>query len=451
MLTMPSIRKYSDNEFYFVTGYRTDSCTSIGNVVIRSTHPAIGRMDSLGNISTLYHFILNTSECYNMPGDLEVLSDRGVVTWGGENRFFAVKADSSGAPVWAKRFNNNGGFQFIKELPSGDLLAGINMDTAGAVVARLDSDGNFIWCRSYIHPNGMINDVLIESDDIFVITGYTDSIASPNSPPPDYHPKLFMMKLNGTGEMQWCRGYDSEHNWNVNRSSRIVRSADDNYVVLANIRTPEQRPFLMKTDQNGDTLWTRSAGHAGYEYTTSDLLPYSDGGFLYNGMIYGELPDNWTGAPYLYKTDSLGKLPCSEHWYPVQVLDLFPTDSSFTLTSIDGATVHPAFVNDTIFAPINVYDACIVTNVQNPMLNQARKVNIRPNPNTGQFTMEFADPLLRESYYSVYDTLGKLLFQRPLPSGATLEEVDLSRFGRGTYVVKVTDPEGTRHERVVLE
>ncbi|MBK8497393.1 MAG: T9SS type A sorting domain-containing protein [Flavobacteriales bacterium] len=58
---------------------------------------------------------------------------------------------------------------------------------------------------------------------------------------------------------------------------------------------------------------------------------------------------------------------------------------------------------------------------------------------------------MAESYYSVYDALGKLLYQRLLPTGATVEEIDLSRFGRGTYVIKLTDPEGSRHERVVLE
>lgn len=81
----------------------------------------------------------------------------------------------------------------------------------------------------------------------------------------------------------------------------------------------------------------------------------------------------------------------------------------------------------------------------------SRSFVIRPNPNNGRFTMEFRDPLLRESYYSVYDSLGRLLYQRPLPTGATLEEIDLSRFGSGTYVLRVTDPVGHRHERVVVE
>ena len=41
--------------------------------------------------------------------------------------------------------------------------------------------------------------------------------------------------------------------------------------------------------------------------------------------------------------------------------------------------------------------------------------------------------------------------QRPLPTGATLEEMDLSRYGRGTYVIKFTDRDGVCYERVVVE
>ena len=79
-----------------------------------------------------------------------------------------------------------------------------------------------------------------------------------------------------------------------------------------------------------------------------------------------------------------------------------------------------------------------------------------PNPSTGRFTIEFTEPVVGGSYYSVYDATGRVLFQRPFPTGATLEEVDLSHFGRGMYVLRVTDPEGLRHVpmhigRVVVE
>jgi hypothetical protein len=84
-------------------------------------------------------------------------------------------------------------------------------------------------------------------------------------------------------------------------------------------------------------------------------------------------------------------------------------------------------------------------------MERSRPMSIRPNPTPGRFTVEFPDPLMRDSYYSVYDATGRLLYQRPLPAGATLEEIDLSRFGRGTYVLRVTDPQGSCYERVVVE
>jgi hypothetical protein len=67
------------------------------------------------------------------------------------------------------------------------------------------------------------------------------------------------------------------------------------------------------------------------------------------------------------------------------------------------------------------------------------------------FTLSFAAPQMAESYYSVYDNMGKLLFQRPWPHGKETEQVDLSHLGAGTYVVRVTSKDGSYCERVVVE
>lgn len=106
--------------------------------------------------------------------------------------FFAIKVDSELEPLWAEAFVHHGGFQFIKELPSGDLLAGINMDTAGVVVARMDAGGISSGASRTYGRGGMIHDAVIESDDSFVITGYTDSIhLNLFEPlPTNFHPKL---------------------------------------------------------------------------------------------------------------------------------------------------------------------------------------------------------------------------------------------------------------------
>jgi hypothetical protein len=155
---------------------------------------------------------------------------------------------------------------------------------------------------------------------------------------------------------------------------------------------------------------------------------------------------------YIFKTDSLGHLPCSEAPpAPLHITQLFPVDSNITLTSVDGAVTYPAYALATMCNAITTLDGCTITSTPNPVLSNLDKPRIRPNPTTGRITVQFTDPLTAESYYSVYDTMGRLLYQRPLPQGQQTEEVDLSRFGQGTYVLKFTSPEGVCFERVVLE
>ena len=215
------------------------------------------------------------------------------------------------------------------------------------------------------------------------------------------------------------------------------------------------RQCLLKTDTNGDTLWTRVYGATNYAYQARNLSVLGDGGLLVSGVISGNFaPNPASDMIYLLKTDSMGHASCHEQYKPIQVLDLFPTDSSFTLSSVDGATMLPALgVTDTIAPPIVEYNGCDFTTGIPPDV-QSRlhpKPKVYPNPTTGHFTVQFADPLMAESYYSVYDTMGRLLFQRPLPKGKEIEEVDLSRYSKGTYVIMFTSPDGVCFERVVLE
>ncbi len=432
---VPMAYKQTDiNAVYFVSGYVSGSCG-----VSPLMFPVVGKMDTAGNIQTLSHYEFSDA-CKSLPVDLEITHDKGVVTWGWPADFFALRVDSSLNPVWAKHFNHHGYFQFIKELPGGDLLAGFNMDTVGGAVARLNANGDFLWCKSYMRPSGSVKDCVIESDSSFIIIGLTD----------DSYQNLFMMNVDGEGEVQWCRGYSSGQPWYGSIPTLITRTNDEGYALLA---TNGSRPVLMKTDLNGDTLWTRTYGVQGYNYETWALLASSDGGYLISGMVMGDLPDMNTGLPCILKTDSLGILPCT----PLvprsfAISELFPMDSSFTLVPVDETTTAiPGNVTDTVYPPIITYDGCIITSVPGTLGTRAIRSHIRPNPNTGHFTVRFTDPLTADSFYSVYDAVGKLLFQRPLAKGTESEEIDLSLFGKGTYLVRITSKDGVCNERVVVQ
>ena len=438
--TLQSVKKVHDNEFVFATAYSKNECISSSPNAAKFS-PVYGTMDSMGVILSAYYYDLNDSLCFTVGRAIEFLGESGSIIFDpGGNNLYLLKIDPLGGHQWSRSFNALGNCQFVKELSNGDLLVGLNLVEGGGAVARLDTDGNFIWLKSYFRPAGQMKDCIVDSDSSFTVVGYTATANGINT-------NLFMMRINGTGDVQWCKGYDRPNGWTTNYA-KIVQTIDDNYVVLGRYG----RTFLMKTDQNGDTLWTREFGVNGISYPTiSDLHAHSDGGFLFSGIASGTFGLE-SSQSILFKTDSLGYLPCPEynHVASVQVVDLFPTDSSFTLTSIDGAVRYPAYVNDTIYPPLEVIDGCTITQIPNYALKRPPP-RIRPNPTTGRFTMDFVDPLRADSFYSVYDSMGKLLYQRPLPSGATTEEVDLARFGKGIYLVKITDPEGVRTERVVVE
>ena len=320
---------------------------------------------------------------------------------------------------------------------------------------RMDIEGNVLWSKSYFQPLGLTHDAVVDPDGSILVTGYTEPTAGIFEPP--VTPILYLMKLDPAGQVLWCRGYNSApRNWHTPNDIRMVRALDGNPVLLANMGTVGynfwSRNVLVKFDQNGDTLWTRSINTAPYSQESCNLLAHSDGSFVYLGRIWGDMPDgtynNWA---LLCKTDTLGHLPCREQYYPMVGTELFPTPVDFTFTSVDGAERRPAFLTPITYPPIVQYDVCELPLEVPPRPSPDGRVRIRPNPTPGAITVDFPAPLLRESFYSVIDATGRLLYERPLPPGATTTDIDLSRFGKGTYILRITDPDGQRNVRVVVE
>lgn len=420
------IAKRTEDSFYAVGGYNTSGL-----------QPVLCIVDASGEILEAMRYVIGGT-LMSFAKDLTVTSDDGAVIWStyGLPGFYLIKAQEDLALQWAHHYSNTGSIQFVKELPGGDLLAGINMNTAGASVARFDAAGNLLWSKSYFRPKGVAHDAVVVSDTSFIITGFTDSTQAP---------KLFQMKLNGAGEVQWCKSYYGTDLWYAGRGQHTVPASDNGYVLMAQAGG---KPVLLKTNANGDTLWTRTTETPEYHYVTTDMIGREDGGFMMSmGVIGGEL-----NGPALMKTDALGHFPCGDRSYSVQVLDLFPVDSAFTLVpASSGATAYPVTFRDTVFDPMVPYDLCdIVTAVPDP-LHTEHRITVHPNPNTGRLTVEFAAPLTVDSFYSVYDATGRLLFQRPLTKSMEAVEIDLSSYGKGMYLIRFSDRDGVCSERVVVE
>lgn len=166
---------------------------------------------------------------------------------------------------------------------------------------------------------------------------------------------------------------------------------------------------------------------------------------MISGIIHGNMPGYHSGLMYISTADPLGHFACGERVSSMEAMDPFPPYSTVMLNTISGfASATPMDFTDSTLDPrmFTTDDGCTFTTGWPPSFARIRAMSIRPNRTPGRFTVEFADPLLRDRVYSVFDATGRLPWQRPLPTGATLEEIDPARFGRGTSVLRVSDPEG---------
>lgn len=459
LLSLNRLQKYK-GETYLFDGTIMDSCLSQQN---RS--PFLSIIDTNGNfiIQKKYQLINN---CSSYTSFSSVFSNHNVISggqaeitncercWTGD--FYIFCTDSSLEVKWAKYYSGQwGGPQFGKQTPDGGFIIGLNLRTAGASLLKLDSMGNTVWCKSYIRPNGFIHDCLVEPDGSIIVTGYTDSTANDliTGYPLGFAPKLFMMKVDTSGQVLWCKGYDSDNHWLMS-PSQIIKASDGNYVILASVANSASffafKPLLIKTDTNGDTLWTRSYGRTNYYYESTSIIQCSDRGYLYSGVSAGNYPQNNSGALYIYKTDSLGHTSCFERIQPTYVYNLFPTDSNLVLTSSDGGTAFSA--NAVYFPPffIPTYDDCTLTGIVNPSVG-LNNYSLRPNPSTGKIYLSRDYSYTSDCYYSVFNSVGKLLLQRIFPYGNKDAEIDLSRYGKGIYLINITEGIEIITRKVVIE
>lgn len=90
-------------------------------------------------------------------------------------------------------------------------------------------------------------------------------------------------------------------------ASAVKQTTDGGYIIgggLGNVKQFFNDAYLIKTDANGDTIWTKSYGNLGGEFVYS-LLQTKDGGYVMCGSnsdfkLFG------TNKIYLFKTDANG-------------------------------------------------------------------------------------------------------------------------------------------------
>ncbi|AMM52339.1 hypothetical protein TH61_15675 [Rufibacter sp. DG15C] len=81
------------------------------------------------------------------------------------------------------------------------------------------------------------------------------------------------------------------------------------------------------------------------------------------------------------------------------------------------------------------------------------KVTLYPNPSSGRFTVSFQIDKKSETKLRVVDSTGRTVLEEDagMQKGMFTRELDLSRFGRGVYILQILSGKNVRSERVVVQ
>lgn len=209
-----------------------------------------------------------------------------------------LRTDANGNETWRRYFGSatvDIGTGVVETSDGGFAICGSwkGLGTDSATVIKTDASGNLQWQRIFKPVStgrSVPQDILALSDGSLVVCGLTGPASLPDG---------FITKFSASGATVWQKVYGGA---NVDEFIALAEVNGTGFILsgISNSYSPSTNFWLVRTDVNGDTLWTRSLGTALPE-ESYDVVCTQDGGFAAVGF------ENTTGGNVvLIKTDASG-------------------------------------------------------------------------------------------------------------------------------------------------
>lgn len=231
--------------------------------------------------------------------------DGGYLIGGAESIYtLLIKTNAYGDTLWTKYYDvwNSSARSVQQTFDGGYIVCGsaYNGSKYFVHIMKLDVNGDTIWTRGYGADTGALNDdafrIKQTADSGFVISGTTSNFGGSMG--------IYLLKTDSSGALQWSRKFSSTSA--LFDGSDVCQASDGGYVTLGTstlFSNNYDHIIIVKTDGNGDTLWTRDFEGTGYDNPKA-IQSTVDGGFIICGSTSSLGNGDLDG--FLLKIDSLG-------------------------------------------------------------------------------------------------------------------------------------------------
>ncbi|NWF88738.1 MAG: T9SS type A sorting domain-containing protein [Ignavibacteriaceae bacterium] len=209
-------------------------------------------------------------------------ADSGYAVFGhtSQNQAVFVKTDKNGDTLCVKHYGNEHEYPAfaykIKETLDGGYFLGY-----GNTLIKTENNGAIIW--TYDFNLGDIIDIDVTLDTCVAISG------SMYQKPADTLYYFYVSKIDNSGQVLWLRNYIPLI-YSIPFVKDVQATYDSGFIILADLWPSGGYFQVLKTDMNGDTMWSKMIG--GFRNVGNSIVETNDSSYFITAF--------WTEKPCEY-------------------------------------------------------------------------------------------------------------------------------------------------------
>lgn len=354
---------------------------------------------------------------------------------------FLMKTDQNGDTLWTKIIGVPGIDHAVTVIQTSDLgylfvgkTLSVGQGSCDCFIVKTDANGDTLW-TSVIGGAGWDESMdVIEQPSGYVICGGTNSEGNSNY-------DFFLMKIDFTGNLMWVKQYGGQ--WveasycveEIPGSGFLIAGYTETYSYSNNRGSDSANAWIVKTDYNGDTLWSQViGGNLKEECFSAAIIPPDNIAVSGYTASYSDSTET-----YIYFTDAYGTSGCTDRRTAPTVFSPNFVQGNYSFSVDAGYAVTTPSMSQ-MACPTQRTTVCIPTSIEDYFPPDGAE--IFPNPvNTSAFTVRAELNIVRVNVYHMEGrvTIGNVI--EPLqPTGTMTIPTPKSA---GVYFVNVTLEDGT--------